>query len=86
MLSVKMAEKAETCSRASVINVSMIHRCVSCEIVGFRGGLPDLCRLLGCYAAWVGFVSTFRDYVSVPISKGQAVHEHILTLEDNADT
>ena len=35
-------------------------------IVGFRCGLPEICRLLGCYAAQVGFAPTFRDYVSVP--------------------
>jgi hypothetical protein len=43
----------------------------SCEIVGFRCGLPELCRLLGCYVALVGIG---------PIFKGQDGHFEPLKL------
>jgi hypothetical protein len=37
----------------------------ACEFIRFFCGLPEFCRLLGCYTALVGFAPTFRDYVSV---------------------
>jgi hypothetical protein len=35
----------------------------------FCCGLPEFCRLLGCYAEQGGFTPTFRDYMSVPSSR-----------------
>ena len=43
---------------------------VECEMVGFRCCLPEFFRLLGSYASKVGLAPTFRDYVSVPFSRG----------------
>ena len=39
-----------------------------CLLSGFRCGVNDIFILLGCYAAQIGYLPTFRDNLSVPSS------------------
>jgi hypothetical protein len=57
-----------------------------CVISGFRRDVDEICALLGYYAALGGSsVPTFRDYLTVPIFKGQELQEDFVTFEDETD-
>jgi hypothetical protein len=53
----------------------------------FHHGVVWLSALMGCYVALFGWLSTFRDSVSVPIPlQGQSVQENVLFCDNSKPT